>query len=352
MQMQPTGIDGLYFTGKAAEVVDTVEEELPDRREGPEHKFRVVKTTIKKELLDTGVVRVTRTEKIYDGYSGAYLTMTKAEKMKPKLAFHSTEEYDWDEEFAMKTGTSKAEGDKVETWHSGIEKGEEDEYVRVMNQAVGEKQYATRNVNNAAGKGDLGWDGVERFPGGKPVAPPPPKEKKGLFGTKKKGAKTAPKTVDKWKGFEDAWEDDPEEEKQRNARGKGGSKPGYKDGKKGIFSTKKAEPKPSGKDKMMGEDPDANKDATTYNKNGEREYLRDDGRGMGGFGAGEQWGAEAKQHEGEWCGVSFSFADNCFAQESTLPEDRTLCTATCGNEQPQKIKRDVPRNWTESRERP
>ena len=212
--------------------------------------------------------------------------------------------------------------------------------MRVMEQALGGKQYTTRNVNNAAGKGDLGWDGVERFPGGKPVEPEPPKEKKGLFG-KKKGAKTAPKTRDKWAGFEDAWEEDPEEEKKRNAR-KGGSKPGYKDGKKSIFSTKKAEPKPTAnKDKMMGEDPEANKAATTYNsKDGDREYMWDDGRGMGGFGSGEQWGAGAKQHEGEAQGASVLVCSHLRVQESTPPEDRILPTETTGNESNDKERKE------------
>ncbi len=59
------------------------------------------------------MVRVTRTEMVYDGYSGKYLTMTKAQKKKPKLSFHSTEEYDWDEEFEMTTGKSKQQDDKV-----------------------------------------------------------------------------------------------------------------------------------------------------------------------------------------------------------------------------------------------
>jgi hypothetical protein len=43
-----TGIDGVYYTGKAAEVVDSIEEKLPDRRDGPESKFRIIKTTILK----------------------------------------------------------------------------------------------------------------------------------------------------------------------------------------------------------------------------------------------------------------------------------------------------------------
>ncbi len=334
MQMQPTGIDGLYYTGKEPQVVETVEEQLKDRKDGPEHKLRLIKTTIKKELLDTGVVRVTRIEMIYDGYSGAYLTMNKAEKMKPKLSFHSTEEYDWDKEFDMKTGTSAVEEDKVETWHAGMSKAEEDGYNRVMNQAIGDKQYKTRNVNNAAGKGDLGWDGVERYPGGRPVEPVK-KEKKPLFG-KKKPAKNAPK--DKWSGFQDAWEDDPEDEKKGKGRA-GGSKPGYKDGeKKGLFSTKKAQPKPSNKDKMMGEDVEANRQATNYKaqQESDREYMHDDGRGAGGFASGEQWGANAKQHEGEnkskarvvcWSVINTTVS----LQENTLLEARTSCIATTGN---------------------
>lgn len=31
MMMQPTGVDGVYYTGKAPEVVDRIEEQLPDR---------------------------------------------------------------------------------------------------------------------------------------------------------------------------------------------------------------------------------------------------------------------------------------------------------------------------------
>jgi len=50
----------------------------------------------------------------------------------------------------------------------------------------------------------------------------------------------------------------------------------------------------------MGEDPDAYKlKDPTKAKNGDREYLWDDGSGMGGFATGEQWGADAKQHEGK-----------------------------------------------------
>ena len=81
---------------------------------------------------------------------------------------------------------------------------------------------------------------------------------------------------------------------KREQRGNKGKKPGYKDGeRKGIFSTKKAHPNPS-KDKNMGEDPASFKLEDPTLKNGEREYLRDDGSGAGGFQAGEQWGAAAK----------------------------------------------------------
>ncbi len=67
-----------------------------------------------------------------------------------------------------------------------------------------------------------------RHPGGRPTEPVK-KEKKPLFGKKKAPAKDAPR--DKWAGFQDAWEDDPDEVKAREAR-KGGKKPGYKDGKR------------------------------------------------------------------------------------------------------------------------
>ncbi len=232
---------------------------------------------------------------VYDGYTGKYLTMTKAQKMKPKLSFHSTEEYDWDKEFEMTTGTSTQAEDKVDSWRADMTKAEEDEYNRVVKSAV-KVNYETRNVNNAAGKGDFGWDGVVRYPGGKPVEPEK-KEKKPLFGKKKAAAKDAPK--DKWSGFEDAWEEDPEEVAKREAR-KGGKKPGYSDGKKkGLFSTKKAEPKPSSKDKNMGEDPESFKLADPTKGVGQREYERDDGSGAGGFQSGEQWGANAKQHTGK-----------------------------------------------------
>jgi hypothetical protein len=131
---------------------------------------------------------------IYDGYSGKYLTMNKAQKMKPKLSFHSTEEYDWDKEFEMTTGTSTQEEDKVENWRADMSKSEEDEYNRVVKGAI-KVNYETRNVNNTAGKGEIGWDGVVRYPGGKPVEPVK-KEKKPLFGKKKAPPKDAPK--DKW----------------------------------------------------------------------------------------------------------------------------------------------------------
>ncbi len=50
---------------------------------------------------------------------------------------------------------------QVQNWHAEIDKSEEDEYKRVMQGAI-KVNYETRNVNNTAGKGDLGWDGVVR----------------------------------------------------------------------------------------------------------------------------------------------------------------------------------------------
>lgn len=294
MMMQPTGVDGIYM-GVEPKVVDTIEEQLPDRKVGPEHKFNVVKTTIKKELLDTGVVRVTRTEKIYDGYSNAYITMNKSEKMMPKLSFHSNEEFEKDPEFQMQTGTSKHEGDKVEAWRSEMHNAEDNEYNRVMTGALEGRNYSTHNVNNTAGKGDFGWDGVYRFPGGKPEEPE--KQKKGLFGRKKAPAKDP---NDKWSGFEDNWEEDEADPKNRGRKGVGNDKPGYKDGgRKGLFQVKKAQPK-TRSDKNMGEDPNNYKMKNPVAKsNADREFMWDDGRGRGGFGTGEQWGADAKQHEGQ-----------------------------------------------------
>ena len=297
MQMQPTGVDGVYYTGKAAEVIDVVEEDLKPRRVGPEHDFVVIKTHIRKELLDTGVVRVIREEKIYDGYSGAYKTMNKSEKMKPKLSFHETEEYDNDEEFEMRTGVSTQEDDKVDDWRADFKSEHEKEQMRVMKQGLGDKLYQSRVVNNPAGKGDLGWDGVYRYPGEKPkpekkkAAP----RKKGLFG-KKKNAPKEEEEPDQWKGMDDNW-DLPED--NDDAECKGRRKPGYKDGKKkGIFNVKKAQS--SKKDDMMGEDPNSYKLADPTKKSaGSGEHMQDDGSGMGGFGSGEQWGAGAKQHEGK-----------------------------------------------------
>lgn len=290
--LQPTGIDGLYYTGRDAKVVDVLEEELPERRFGSEHKPRIMQTTIRKELLDSGVVRVVRTDKIYDGYSRAYLTMHKAEKMKPKLFFSSTAEYDWDEDFKMELGTTRVEEDKVE--HYKADAKEDEEYERVMKGALGGREYTTRNVNNAAGKGDLGWNGEHMYPGGKPEQAE--KEKRNIFG-KKKPVKKDPN--DKWSGFDDAWEDTPEEQAARERGGR--SKPGYKKGeRRGIFNTKKAEPKPQAKDKMMGENPADYKmhDPTKFT-GGSGEHLRDDGSGAGGFQSGEQWGSTAKQHTGK-----------------------------------------------------
>jgi hypothetical protein len=295
MQMQPTGVDGVYYTGKAAEVIDTVEETLPDRREGPEHAFRVIKTTIKKELLDTGVVRVTRVEMVYDGYSGKYLTMNKEQKMKPKLYFHSTQEWDDDEEFQMQQGTSKVADDDVGEWNTQFRSKEEEEYQRVMAQGIADRTYETKVVNNAAGKGDFGWDGVHRYPGGKPENPKQkkPKQKKPLFGKKKKAPKEE-EEEDAWKGFDDKWEDDSEDEEKKNKGKKKGGK---------IFGKKKSSQqqakKKSNDDDLMGEDVEAYKLKNPNKANGEREYMQDDGSGMGGFGSGEQWGANAKQHTGK-----------------------------------------------------
>jgi len=287
MTMNHSGVDGIYFTGKAPVVVEMKEESLPDRKEGPEHKFQVIKTTIKKEMLDTGVVRVTRTEKAYDGYTGAYLTMNVQQKMKPKLTYHSTGAWDDDKDFDLAAGSSKVEADNVAVWHENMNKQDEDEYTRVMQQGTKGTQYSTRNVNNTAGKNDFGWDGVHRYPGGKPEQPVK-QPKRSLF--KKK---TAPKkNDDPWTGFQDDWGDDADPNKPQNTDP---SKPNYKDGgKRGLFNVKKAEPK---RDKMMGET--GYKLDNPVKSEGDREYLWDDGRGAGGFAAGEQWGAGAKQHEGK-----------------------------------------------------
>lgn len=283
MQYQPSGIDGVYYSDKAPEVLDVIEEKLPDRKEGPEHSFRVVKTVIMKELLDTGVVRVTRTEQVYDGYSGAYLTMNKFVKMKPKLYFHQNV-MDDDEEFEMKAGTSKVASDDVKDWNKEFRKDEEEEYNRVMLGAVGDKQYKTKNVNNAAGKGDFGWDGVHRFPGGKPEEPQP-KGKKKLFGKKKQPPKDP---NDKWSGMDDNW-DIPEEGEGKNGKGRKG-KGKYSDGgRKGLFNVKKSDKTKD--DKNMGEDVDSYKlKDPTKQSEGDREYMWDDGSGAGGFSTGEQWG--------------------------------------------------------------
>jgi len=286
--MNPSGIDGIYFTGKPKVVVEAKEETLPDRKEGPEHKFRVIKTTIKKELLDSGEVRVTRTQKAYDGYTGAYLTMKVEQKMKPKLAYHSTEAWDDDKDFDMTAGSSTVEADNVQVWHNDINKADDDEYKRVMGQGLTGTHYQTRNINNTAGKGDFGWDGVHRYPGGKPMEAPPP-QKRSLF--KKKAVPK--KEADKWSGFQDDWGDDDDPNKPQHTDP---SKPNYKDGgKRGIFQVKKAGPK---RDKMMGETGNYKLENPVKGE-GDREYMWDDGRGMGGFGSGEQWGANAKQHEGK-----------------------------------------------------
>ena len=223
--------------------------------------------------------------------------MNKSEKMKPKLSFHETEEYDNDEEFEMRTGVSTQEDDKVDDWRADFKSEHEKEQMRVMKQGLGDKLYQSRVVNNPAGKGDLGWDGVYRYPGEKPkpekkkAAP----RKKGLFG-KKKNAPKEEEEPDQWKGMDDNW-DLPED--NDDAESKGRRKPGYKDGKKkGIFNVKKAQS--SKKDDMMGEDPNSYKLADPTKKSaGSGEHMQDDGSGMGGFGSGEQWGAGAKQHEGK-----------------------------------------------------
>lgn len=291
MTMNPSGVDGIYYTGKAPVVVDVLEEQLPDRKIGPEHKFRVVKTRMKKELLDTGVVRVTRTEKEYDGYTGAYLTETVQQKMKPKLSFHSTEAWDDDKDFDLTPGSSKVDADNVAVWHENFTEEEDKEYQRVMAEGVQGTEYQTRNINNNAGKNDFGWDGVHRYPGGKPETTKKPSKFRNIF-----AKKTAPKKDpnDQWAGFQDDWGDEDDPMKQRVVDP---SKPAYKDGgKKGIFNVKKAGPK---RDKNMGENPADYKLRDPTKKEGEREYLWDDGRGAGGFASGEQWGAEAKQHQGK-----------------------------------------------------
>lgn len=290
MTMNPSGVDGIAFVNKAPVVVETLEETLPDRREGPEHAFRIIKTTMRKELLDTGVVRVTRTEKAYDGYTNAYLTMNVEQKMKPKLYFHSTDDWDQDDDFKMQAGSSKVAGDDVKHWHKGMTAEEDKEYNRVMQQGLVNTTYTTRNVDNAAGKNDFGWDGVHRFPGGKPEKAPV-KQKRSVFGKKKAPAKDP---NDPWAKFQDDWGDDDD---PNNPRGRNydASKPEYSDaGKKGIFNVKKAGPK---RDKMMGE---TRVGPEKYNPGeGDREYMWDDGRGAGGFASGEQWGSGAKQHSGK-----------------------------------------------------
>lgn len=190
----PTGICGISLRrGPLPVVVDKSEHEMADRREGREHDGRIIRTTVTRELFNTGTMRETKVQRTFDAYSNTLMSTDKSETMiicPPHVKSIS----DYDKTNHHNDHHDDDDVDDVEIWSSkkgSKTRAEEDDedarYQRVMMNALEGKHYTTHNVNNPAGRAIIQGGGQYLYPG-----------------KKNKNTKSA---HNPWKGFEESWED-------------------------------------------------------------------------------------------------------------------------------------------------